>query len=163
MHRCGAQQGSASLVGTPHRPSGSSPAFLPFLPQHNRDGAQPGAECRHGSAPASPRRCTRKAGKGPPVQGKSTALKQEAGKALPCSSSDSSTLRHRSPWHVSHHINTARSSAPKAQSQGWDAFPIITAFPITGQVGDAPALHPPSGRETWSEVVLLLNEFISLP
>lgn len=47
--------------------------------------------------------------------------------------------------------------------QGWDAFPIIGAFPTANQVGDAPALHPPSGRETWSEVILLLIEFISLP
>ena len=129
MRRGGARQDSASLVGTPHSASGSSPAFLPFLPQHNRDGAQPGAECRRGSAPASPRRCTRKAGKGPPVQGKSTALQQDAGKALPCSSPGSSTSRHRSQRRVSHPIATSALVLPKRKARDGMHFPLSVHFP----------------------------------
>lgn len=42
-----------------------------IAPQGGQGCSKPGAECRHGSAPASPHRCTRKAGKGPPMKEKS--------------------------------------------------------------------------------------------
>lgn len=77
---CPEEDGRAGMV-----PQGEHgwPGEQGYSPRENRDAPQPGAECRRESAPASPRRCTRKAGKGPPVKGEEQSTGSKRGQPCP--------------------------------------------------------------------------------